>query len=104
MKCEGALEGGKDRPIQRVLKAHTSNETATTAMSHISECGNEDECQSIATAVACDMEAHTTQGSDDLEEDDADKYHVCLFHLYEIPTDEIHHCHQKMSANEKGSA
>jgi hypothetical protein len=73
MKCEGALGGGKDRPIQRVLKAHASNETATTAMSHISECDNEDECQSIASTVACDMEAHTAQGNDDSDEDDADK-------------------------------
>ena len=73
MKCEGALEGGKDRPIPRVLKAHTSNETATTAMTHISEGDNAGERQSMATTVACDMEAHTTQGNDDFEEDDADK-------------------------------
>ena len=73
MMCEGALDGDKVAPIQRALKAHTSNETATTAMTHMSECDNEDESQSIATTAACGMEAHTTQGNDDLEHDDADK-------------------------------
>ena len=36
----------------------------------------------------------------DDEEDNAGQYHVCLLHLYEIPSNEVQHCHCEMSTNE----